>query len=36
MLSKEILIELRDELTPAQLRPADDPDRIAFVMPMRI
>ena len=36
MLSKEILIELRDELTPAQLRPADDPDRIAVVMPMRI
>jgi len=36
MHSKEILIELRDELTPAQLRPADDPDRIAIVMPMRI
>jgi DNA polymerase-3 subunit beta len=34
--SKEVVLELRDELTPAQIRPADDPDQIAIVMPMRL
>jgi DNA polymerase-3 subunit beta len=34
--SKELVLELRDELTPARLRPADDPDLVAVVMPMRL
>lgn len=34
--SKELVLELRDELTPAQLRPADDPDLLSVIMPMRI
>lgn len=34
--SKEIVIELLDELTAAVLRPADDPDQLAIVMPMRL
>jgi DNA polymerase III subunit beta len=34
--SKEVLIELIDELSPAQLRPADDPGQLAVVMPMRL
>ena len=36
MVSKEVLIELVDELAPAQLRPADDPDHLVVVMPMRL
>ncbi|MCZ6714872.1 MAG: DNA polymerase III subunit beta [Deltaproteobacteria bacterium] len=36
MTSKEVLIELVDELAPAQLRPADDADYLAVVMPMRM
>ena len=34
--SKELVLELRDELTPAQIRPADDPDTLAVIMPMRL
>jgi len=34
--SKEVLLEFVDELSPAQLRPADDPDQLAVVMPMRL
>ncbi|MFQ5697056.1 MAG: DNA polymerase III subunit beta [Myxococcota bacterium] len=36
MNSKEIAIELLDELTAAVLRPADNPDQLAIVMPMRL
>ena len=36
MTAKEVLIELKSELAPAQFRPADDPDEIAVVMPMRM
>jgi DNA polymerase-3 subunit beta len=36
MASKEVLLELADELAPAQLRPADDVDHIVVVMPMRL
>ena len=36
MSSKEVLLELADELAPAQLRPADDTDHLAVVMPMRM
>lgn len=36
MASKEVLLELADELAPAQLRPADDTDQLAVVMPMRM
>ncbi len=35
MGSKEVSMEFVDELTPALLRPADDPDQLAIVMPMR-
>jgi DNA polymerase-3 subunit beta len=35
MSSKEVALEFASPLTPAQLRPADDPDQIAIVMPMR-
>jgi DNA polymerase-3 subunit beta len=35
-VSKELVLELRDELTPAQIRPADDPDTLAVIMPMRL
>lgn len=34
--SKEAVLELIDDLSPAQLRPADDPDQIAVIMPMRL
>jgi DNA polymerase III subunit beta len=34
--SKEALLELTDELSPAQIRPADSRDQIAVVMPMRL
>ena len=34
--SKELVLELRDELTPAQIRPVDSPDQIAVIMPMRL
>jgi DNA polymerase III subunit beta len=34
--SKEVLVELIDELSPAQLRPADDPGQLAVIMPMRL
>ena len=34
--SKELVLELRDELTPAQIRPADSPDQLAVIMPMRL
>jgi DNA polymerase-3 subunit beta len=36
MTAKELVIELNSELTPAQFRPADDPDEVAVVMPMRM
>ena len=36
MVSKEVVIELVDELAPAQFRPADDPDQVAVIMPMRL
>ncbi len=34
--AKEVQLELQDELSPALLRPADDPDSLAVVMPMRL
>ena len=34
--SKEVSLELVDELAPAQIRPADDTDYLAVVMPMRM
>jgi DNA polymerase-3 subunit beta len=36
LISKEVLLEFVDELSPAQLRPADSADQIAVVMPMRL
>ncbi|MEE8313844.1 MAG: DNA polymerase III subunit beta [Myxococcota bacterium] len=36
MGSKEVVIELSEPLSPAQFRPADDPDQVAVVMPMRL
>jgi DNA polymerase-3 subunit beta len=36
MSAKEVAVELVDELTAAVLRPADDPDQLAVVAPMRI
>ncbi|MFQ5514366.1 MAG: DNA polymerase III subunit beta [Myxococcota bacterium] len=36
MVSKEVLLELADELAPARLRPADDPDHLVVIMPMRL
>ncbi len=36
MTAKEVLLELVDELAPAQIRPADDADQLAVVMPMRM
>lgn len=33
---KEVRLVFRDPLSPAQLLPADDPDSLAVVMPMRI
>ena len=36
MVAKEVLLELSDELAPAKLRPADDPDHLVIVMPMRL
>jgi DNA polymerase-3 subunit beta len=34
--SKEVVLELSSELTPAALRPADAPDEVAVIMPMRM
>jgi DNA polymerase-3 subunit beta len=34
--SKEVSLELVEELAPAQIRPADDVDQIAVIMPMRL
>jgi len=34
MTSKEVAIELTEERTPAQIRPADDADESAVIMPM--
>jgi len=34
--AKEIQLGLQDELSPAQIRPTDDVDSLAVVMPMRI
>ncbi len=34
--SKEIMLELIDGLSPAQIRPVEDPDQLAIVMPMRL
>jgi DNA polymerase III sliding clamp (beta) subunit (PCNA family) len=36
MSSKEVVLELLDELSPAVIRPADDPDLLALIMPMRV
>lgn len=36
MGSKQVVLELVDELSPARLQPADDPDHVAVVMPMRL
>jgi DNA polymerase III subunit beta len=36
LASKEIVIEFTDELSPAQMRPADSVDQIAVIMPMRL
>ncbi len=35
MTSKELVIELIEEVSPAQFRPADDPDQLSVIMPMR-
>ncbi len=35
MASKEIALELLEELAPVQLKPADDPDQVSVIMPMR-
>lgn len=34
--AKELEIGLQDEFSPAQLRPTDDPDSLAVVMPIRL
>ena len=34
--SKEVVLELIDDLSPAQVRPTDDPDQLAVIMPMRL
>lgn len=34
--AKEVRLGLQDELSPAQIRPTDDPDTLAVIMPMRI
>ncbi len=36
MISKEVSLELTDELAPARICPADDPDLLAVIMPMRL
>ena len=33
--SKELVIELIEEISPVQFRPADDPDQLSVIMPMR-
>lgn len=35
LVSKEVALELADELAAAKLRPADDADQVAIIMPMR-
>jgi DNA polymerase-3 subunit beta len=34
--SKEVQLAFKDSLSPAQLRPTDDDDALAVVMPMRV
>jgi DNA polymerase-3 subunit beta len=34
--SKEIELGLQDEMAPMQIRPTDDPDALAIIMPMRL
>ena len=36
MHAKEVFVGIRDELQPAQIVGADDPDSFAVIMPMRI
>ncbi len=36
MKAKEVRLDLRDESSPTQLRPTDDDDALAVVMPMRV
>jgi DNA polymerase-3 subunit beta len=36
LTAKEVILELGTELSPALLRPADSPDEIAIIMPMRM
>jgi DNA polymerase-3 subunit beta len=35
LISKEVVLELIDELSAVKIRPADDPDHLAIIMPMR-
>jgi DNA polymerase-3 subunit beta len=35
VVSKEVALELADELSAAKLRPADDADQVSIIMPMR-
>jgi DNA polymerase-3 subunit beta len=34
--SKEVHLAFRDSLSPAEIRPTDDEDSLAVVMPMRV
>jgi DNA polymerase-3 subunit beta len=34
--AKEVRVDLRDESSPTQLRPTDDDDALAVIMPMRV
>jgi DNA polymerase-3 subunit beta len=36
MFSKEVALGLVEELAPVRLQPADDPDQLAVIMPMRL
>ena len=36
MSAKEVQLSFQDALSPAQVVPADDPDTLAVVMPMRV
>lgn len=36
IIAKEVVLELSDELAPARIRPADDPDQLSVIMPMRL
>jgi DNA polymerase-3 subunit beta len=36
LTAKEVVLELLEEVAPAKIRPADDADQIAVIMPMRV